>query len=225
VVVWQTAGHIRSPAAFLFMPNPPRSRRWILYVAVALVFGCGLWWLGFSEPAKKREVSFFRSKGSATPVPVRAVPAQKRELSVYLKAIGTAVPLNTVTVRSRVDGQLLRIAFTEGQQVEKGQVLAEVDPVPFQIKLAQAEAGHRQNQAQLQTARSDLARFKQLNGQSLVTAQQLETQQALVAEKEASLASDQAQVDDARRQLAYTKIEAPISGRLGLRQVDAGNLI
>ena len=205
--------------------SSPSRRRWFLYAAVALVFAGGVWWFGFHAEAPKRPESIFRKKGNTMPTPVRAVVAKKQDLSVHLRAIGTVVPLNTVTVRSRVDGQLLRVAFEEGQQVEKGHVLGEIDPLPFQIKLSQAEAQKRQNESLLRTARSDLERFKQLNGQGLVTQQQLEAQQALVQEREGSLAADQAMVDDARRQLAYTKIEAPISGRLGLRQVDAGNLV
>jgi len=208
------------------MTQPPPSRkRWFLYAAVASLFAAGVWWFGFHAEAPKRPTSMFRSKGNSTPTPVRAVPAKKQDLSVHLRAIGTVVPLNIVTVRSRVEGQLLRVVFQEGQQVGKGQLLAEIDPLPYQIKLSQAEGQLRQNESTLRTARSDLERFKQLNSQGLVTEQQLEAQKALVTEREGSLASDQATVDDARRQLAYTKIEAPISGRLGLRQVDAGNLV
>jgi membrane fusion protein, multidrug efflux system len=128
-------------------------------------------------------------------------------------------------VKSRVEGQLLKIAFEDGQQVEKGQVLAEIDPLPYKIRLSQMEANLRQNQSQLRTAVADLERFKQLNSGNLVTQQQLEAQQALVAEREGGVAADQAMVEDARRQLAYTRIEAPISGRLGIRQIDAGNLV
>lgn len=209
------------------MTQPPPSRkRWFLYAAVASLFAAGVWWFGFHAEAPKRPTSMFRSKGgNSAPTPVRAVPAKKQDLAVHLRAIGTVVPLNIVTVRSRVEGQLLRVVFQEGQQVEKGQLLAEIDPLPYQIKLSQAEGQLRQNESTLRTARSDLERFKQLNAQGLVTEQQLEAQKALVTEREGSFAADQAMVDDARRQLAYTKIEAPISGRLGLRQVDAGNLV
>jgi multidrug efflux system membrane fusion protein len=206
------------------MSLPPR--RWFLYAAVALAFAAGVWFLAFHAQAKRPGNNFggFR-KGGAQPIPVRAVAAQRQELPVYLRAIGTVVPLNTVHVRSRVDGPLLRVLFQEGQQVEKGQVLAEVDPVPYRIRLAEAEAQVRQGEAQLLTARSDLDRLKPLAARNLVTPQQLEAQQAIVAQREASVAADQAQVEDARRQLAYTSIEAPIPGRVGLRQVDPGNLI
>lgn len=158
-------------------------------------------------------------------VPVKTVAAKRDALAVYLKAIGTVTPLNTVTVRSRVDGQLIRVAFTEGQKVRKGDLLAVIDPDPYKIKLAQAEGNQKQNLAQLQNAERDLDRLKQLFEKTLVTAQELDAAQARVAERRGALAANEAQVEDARLQLAYTSIEAPIDGRLGLRQVDPGNLI
>jgi multidrug efflux system membrane fusion protein len=208
------------------MSQPPSRNRWFLYVLVTLIFAGGVWWFGFrAEP--KKQVSMFGSfrRGSTQPTPVRAVPAKKQDLSVHLRAIGTVVPLNTVTVRARVDGPLLKVGFEEGQTVKQGDLLASIDPLPFEIKLSQAEANLKQNQAQLKNARSDLERFKQLSSQTLLSQQQLEAQQSLVAEKEGSVAASQSMVDDARRQLNYTTIEAPLSGRLGLRQVDVGNLI
>ena len=202
-------------------------RHWLLYSGVALLFLGGILYFALRSDPVRRGMSggHWRPRGGSAPVPVKAVPAERQNLAVHLRAIGTVTPLNTVTVRSRVDGQLVRVLFQEGQQVTAGQLLAEIDPVPYQIRLAQMEARQRQNQAQLQTVRADLERFRQLHAQTLVTPQQLEAQQALVADREAALAADQAVVDDARRQLAYTRIEAPISGRLGLRQVDAGNLV
>jgi multidrug efflux system membrane fusion protein len=212
-------------------PPPPTRRRWLIYSVVALIFGSGVWYFGFKaevpQPTSPFGFSRTRGKGKSPPSPVRVVAAKKQDLSVHLRAIGTVVPLNSVTVKSRVEGQLLKISFEDGQQVEKGQVLAEIDPLPYKIKLSQAEANLRQNQSQLRTAVADLERFKTLNSGSgnLVTQQQLEAQQALVAEREGAVAADQAMVEDARRQLAYTRIEAPISGRLGIRQIDAGNLV
>jgi multidrug efflux system membrane fusion protein len=153
------------------------------------------------------------------------VIAESKDLPVYLKAIGTVTALNSVTVRSRVDGQLLRLAFEEGQRVERGQLLAEIDPAPYRIALAQAEGQLKQNVARLDTARSDLERIQNLHTQNLVTTQQLEVQQALVAEREGAVAADQAIVDEARLQLTYTRIEAPIEGRVGLRRIDPGNLV
>jgi len=207
--------------------SAPSSRRWILYVTVALVFAGGVWYFGFgAKPAPTQSGSPFRTRGKSNqPVPVRALPAQKKDLVVSLRAIGTVTPLNTVTVRSRVEGELLRVAFTEGQMVKAGDLLAEVDPEPYRIRLAQADARLRQNEASLRTAQADLARTKQLHAQQLLSQQQLEAQQALVAEREAVVSADRASVEDAKRQLAYTKIEAPIAGRTGLRHVDVGNVV
>ena len=190
------------------------------------MFAGGVWFFAVQSGPPKPENPFrSRGKGSGQPVPVRAEAVKKQELSVYLRAIGTVVPLNTVVVRSRVDGQLLKVAFIEGQEVKQGDILAEIDPAPYQLRLAQAEGSYLQSQSQSRTAQADLERFKQLHGQTLVTLQQLEAQQALVAEREGMLAAEKAKVDDARRQLDYTRVEAPISGRLGLRQVDAGNMV
>lgn len=209
------------------MPHSPFiRRRWYLYSAVALAFAGGAWYFASrTEPLPTGGHNAFRGKTGIQPAPVSAVTVKRQDLAIHLRTIGTAIPLNTVTVRSRVEGELQRIAFTEGQEVQQGQVLAEIDPAPYQIRLVQMQAQLRQDQSQLQTARADLERFKALHAQNLLSPQQLEAQQALVAEREGQLAGDQALVDDARRQLAYTRIEAPISGRLGLRQVDAGNLV
>ncbi|WP_414661985.1 MdtA/MuxA family multidrug efflux RND transporter periplasmic adaptor subunit [Horticoccus sp. 23ND18S-11] len=206
---------------------PPARRRWFLYGLVALIFAAGVWYFGFRAEVPKPTggMSFRSSRKSNAAIPVRAEAARKTTLAVQLRAIGTVVPLNIVSVRSRVEGQLLRVAFEEGQQVTQGQLLAEIDPLPYKIRLSQMEAQQRQNQAQLNTAKADLERFKQLHAQNLVTQQQLDTQQSLVVEREGAVAAEQALVDDARRQLAYTKVEAPIAGRLGLRQMDVGNLV
>ncbi len=209
------------------MSHPPKSSRWFLYTVVALVFAGGVWYFGFrAQPAPTQTGMSFRSRSKSNqPVPVRALPAQKKDLVVSLRAIGTVTPLNTVTVRSRIEGELLRVAFTEGQLVKAGELLAEVDPEPYRIRLAQADARLRQNEASLRTAEADLTRTKQLHAQSLLSQQQLEAQQALVAEREAIVSADRASVEDAKRQLAYTKIEAPIAGRVGLRHVDVGNVV
>jgi len=198
-------------------------RRWFIYGTVALGIAFAVWYFGFraTGPSKVSE----RSRWSTQSAPVRTVTARAQALAVHLKSIGTVVPLNTVTVRSRVDGQLLRVAFEEGQRVEKGQLLAEIDPSIYRIRLDQTEGQQRQNAAQLQSVRSDLQRFQQLYEKKLLTSQELELQQSRVEEREGALAAFQAQVDNARLELGYTRIEAPISGRLGLRQIDAGNLI
>ena len=209
------------------MSNAPSSfgRRWILYTLVAGVFAGGVWYFGIRKVAPTVSAGSPWRSNSMAPTPVRAVPTTKQDLAVHLRAIGTVAPVNTVTVRSRVEGQLLQVAFTEGQEVVAGQLLAEIDPTPYRLRLAQMEGQLRQSESQARTAQSDLERFKQLHAQTLISSQQLEGQQALVSERLGVLAAEQAQVEDARRQLAYTRIEAPIAGRLGLRQVDAGNLV
>lgn len=159
------------------------------------------------------------------PVPVRVVPATIEDLKVHIKAIGNVAPLNTVTVRSRVDGPLLRLLFNEGQHVNAGDVLLEIDAAPYKVKLDQAEGTLQQTRAQLKNAEDNLALYQRLFTQNSVAKQQLDTQIALVEQWKGTLKTHQAQVDDARLQLSYTKVSAPISGRLGLRRVDVGNLV
>jgi multidrug efflux system membrane fusion protein len=207
--------------------SSPFRRRWFLYAFVIAVVAFGTWYFAFrAEPVRNRYPQPAWAGTSYPPlIPVRTVVAQVQDLPVHLKAIGTVTALNTVMVRSRVDGQLLRVAFEEGQRVERDQLLAEIDPASYRTSLAQAEGQLQQSAAQLKSARADLERIRDLHAQNLVTTQQLDVQQALAAEHEGAVAANQAQVDDARLQLAYTRIVAPIAGRVGLRHIDAGNLI
>ena len=158
-------------------------------------------------------------------MPVRIAIAVREPLAVNIKALGTVTPLKTVTVRSRVDGELMRIAFREGQYVEAGQLLAEIDPRSFRVQLSQAEGQQKQNLAELANTEGEFARFKDLQSKGYVAAQELSNQEALVRQYQARRQTDQAAVDEARLQLTYTRITAPISGRVGLRVVDAGNLV
>jgi multidrug efflux system membrane fusion protein len=158
-------------------------------------------------------------------IPVVARPAQSGDIHIYLSGLGTVIPMRTVTVRSRVDGELIRVAFTEGQYVKQGDLLAEVDPRPFQVQLAQAEGQLVKDRALLDNARIDLERYRTLFEQDSIAKQQVDTQAALVRQYEGTVRTDQAQVDNARLQLTYARITAPLSGRLGLRQVDAGNIV
>ncbi|MCO5786019.1 multidrug transporter subunit MdtA [Pseudomonas sp. G11-1] len=159
------------------------------------------------------------------PTPVRVVPVQRGSLDVQIRSIGTVTPLNAVTVRSRVDGELTRVLFTEGAEVEQGTLLAEIDPAPYRAQLAQAEGLAQQNQAQLANAQADLELYEGLYEQDSIARQQLTSQRALVEELRGTLKANAAQVEDARLQLSWTRIEAPIAGKLGLRRVDAGNLV
>lgn len=163
--------------------------------------------------------------GAGRVMPVVAVPVRTGDINVFLNALGTVVPRNIVTVRSRVDGELKRLTFREGQTVKAGDLLAEIDPRSFQVQLTQAEGQYAKDQALLQNARLDLERYRTLFRQEAASRQQLDTQEALVRQYEAALKIDQGQLDNAKLQLSYTRISAPVSGRVGLRQVDPGNLI
>lgn len=156
---------------------------------------------------------------------VRVLSVAPQPFSVVLEGLGTVTPLATVTVRSQVDGPLLSVAYKEGGAVRRGQLLAEIDPRPFRIKLAQARATAQRDQAQLKNAQLDLSRYESLRDQKLIAQQQLDAQRSQVDQLTASVAADQANVDDAQLQLEYTRIVSPIDGVAGIRQVDPGNLV
>jgi multidrug efflux system membrane fusion protein len=158
-------------------------------------------------------------------VPVTVAPAQRQDVPIMLDAIGTVQAFNTITVRAQVDGQLIEIAFREGQMVKRGDVLARIDPRSYQAALDQAVAKKAQDEALLANARLDLQRYTTLARNEGVSRQQQDTQRATVAQNEALVASDQAQIDSARTQLSFTTIRSPIDGRVGLRLVDQGNLL
>ncbi|MGH8687981.1 MAG: MdtA/MuxA family multidrug efflux RND transporter periplasmic adaptor subunit [Burkholderiales bacterium] len=165
------------------------------------------------------------SAAGARAVPVVAAAATRSDVSVQLDALGTVTPLSTVTVRSRVDGELVKIEFEEGQMVRAGQLLAQIDPRPYAVALAQAEAALARDQALLQNTRVDLERFRTLQKQDSIAEEQVATQDALVHQTEATVKVDEATIANARLQLGYSRITAPIAGRVGLRQVDLGNIV
>ncbi|WP_295555972.1 MdtA/MuxA family multidrug efflux RND transporter periplasmic adaptor subunit [uncultured Stenotrophomonas sp.] len=158
-------------------------------------------------------------------VPVRVARASAEPLVLRLKAVGTVTPLHSVVVRSRVDGELLRLHFQEGQQVKAGDLLAQIDPRPYEVKLAQAQGIQQQNLAELENAERQLQRYRELQKQNYVSGQELSDQQSKVRQLQGRRISDQASVDEARLQLQYTRIVAPVSGRVGLRRLDVGNLV
>jgi len=158
-------------------------------------------------------------------VPVVVATAQRGDLPVYFNGLGTVTAFNTVTIRSRVDGQLVSVAFKEGQFVHEGDLLAQIDPRPFQVQLEQATGQLAKDQAQRKDAEVNFERYKLLFKEGVIPQQQLDTQAALVGQFDGAIASDQSQIDNAKLQLTYSRITAPISGRIGLRLVDAGNIV
>ena len=198
-----------------------RGRLWLL-LAVLLAAAVYWFWPASQGPAGPGGRGM---AGFTMPVPVRIATVQQATVNNVLRALGTVTAFNTVTVRSRVDGPLEQILFHEGQKVQEGDVLAVIDPKPFQASLDRAQGQLKQMQAQLGNAQRDLARYQTLFKQNSLARQQLDSQLALVQQLQGQVQSAQADVDDARLQLGYTRITAPISGRLGLRKVDVGNMV
>ena len=163
--------------------------------------------------------------GAEKRVPVLVATAKSADVPVYLDGVGTVRALNTVNVRAKVDGELINISFREGQDVQKGYVLAKIDPVNYQAAYDQAVAKKAQDEAQLANARLDLERYMRLAASNAVNEQKLDTQKALVKQLEAQIQMDQAAIDNARATLSYTDVIAPISGRTGIRHVDEGNMV
>lgn len=208
--------------------------RWWLWVLVIAGIVIGVWYFrGGRTPSEAANPSApaAAGRGRGSPgmgnfsVPVVVAAAQHGDLPVYFNGLGTVTAFNTVTVHSRVDGQLINVAFREGQYVREGDVLVQVDPRPFQVQLEQAQGQLAKDEAQRKDAQVNLERYQLLFNEGVIPKQQLDTQAALVGQFDGAIKSDQSQVDNAKLQLTYSRITAPISGRVGLRLVDPGNIV
>ena len=201
-----------------------RWAQWLTVSVILALLGAGGYLL-WQRPAATPPAGKRGGDPARRVMPVVAVPAKSANINVYLNGLGTVTPLKTVIVRSRVDGQLMRVLFREGQIVKEGELLAEIDPRPFQAQFTQVEGQMARDQALLANARIDLERYRVLLAQDSIAKQLVDTQEALVRQYEGVVKFDQGLVDNARLQLVYARVTAPIAGRLGLRQVDAGNIV
>jgi multidrug efflux system membrane fusion protein len=200
-----------------------RVRGDIQVAAAALVIACVACAAGCMPAASASEAA--RDHAQPPAIPITAATVTRGDVGIYLSGLGSVVPLRTVTLRTRVDGEIMKVYFTEGQMVDEGQLLVQIDPRPFRVQLELAHGQLVRDRATLENAVLDLKRYEPLAGQQLVSQQQADTQRALVRQAAGAVESDQANVDSARLQLTYARITAPIRGRVGLRLVDPGNIV
>jgi multidrug efflux system membrane fusion protein len=191
----------------------------IVWASLGMAVGLGADGFGSGQPVQAQPAQ------QELPVPVVADEVRRADVPIYLTGIGTVQPFNSVVIKARVDGQIVKMDFAEGQDVNAGDVLAEIDPAPFTAALAQTQAAKLKDEAQLDNARRDLARASRLAVSGNATAQQQDTARSLVAQLEATVKADEAAIDAAQVQLNYTRIRSPISGRAGVRTLDIGNIV
>jgi multidrug efflux system membrane fusion protein len=220
------------PSTTTFSPSASKSRWWAWLVLLVIVAGVVWYYRGRNAEADAAAAGGKGPGGAAGMgaaggfvVPVVVATATKGDLPVFLNGLGNVTAFNTVTVRSRVDGQIVKINFTEGQYVKEGDSLVEIDPRPYQVQLEQAQGQLAKDQAQLRDVQVDYERFKLLFQEGVIPKQQLDTQQAQVGTFEGAIKADNATIDNAKLLITYSHITAPISGRVGLRLVDIGNMV
>ena len=204
-----------------------RNRRWWWFLALAAVLVGSYFGLQHFATKKGADAALPPNAmtGASAPVPVTVAAAERADFPVYLNGLGTVQPFNTVTVRSRVDGQITKVEFQQGRMVKQGDVLVLVDPRPYQAALTQALSKKAQDEANLKNAQLNLDRYQSLANKDFASKQQVDTQQAMVDQLTAQISGDQAAIDNAQTQLSYTTITAPLSGRAGFRLVDPGNIV
>jgi multidrug efflux system membrane fusion protein len=196
-------------------------RIFVCALLALLLTGCG----NTSADSKQKGGGKGGRGGGQMTIPVAVAKAEVRDLPVLLDGLGSVEAYNTVAVKTRIDGQLVRVNFREGQEVKEGELLAEIDPRPYQVQLSQAEATLFKDQAALKDARVNLERFQELYKDGVIPKQQFDTQGSLAGQLEGAVRADQAQIDSVKLNLVYTRITAPVSGRIGLRQIDVGNIV
>jgi multidrug efflux system membrane fusion protein len=210
-------------------PSLPRRSK-LRWVWIPVLLAAGAWgYLHWSKSsvasANLKKAASKRGEGAAAVTLVVAAKARRGSIGLYFNGLGNVTPIYTVTVKSRVDGELMEVSYKEGDIVHQGDLLAQIDPRPFQVQLTQAEGQMAKDQAALENARIDLARYETLLKQNAIPEQQVATQRSTVLQDEAAIKSDQGQIDSARLNLTYCRITAPITGRVGLRLVDPGNIV
>jgi multidrug efflux system membrane fusion protein len=204
--------------------KPTRRRRWWLLAGMATLVAVWGGYAGWQQRATA-DVAAAAVLAPSPAIPASVSAAQRQDVPVYLTGLGAVQAFNTVTVKTRVDGELVKVAFNEGQDVKAGDLLAQIDSRPFQAAYDQAAAKRVQDEANVANARLDLQRFSELAARSYAPRQQLDTQRATVAQLDAQIRGDQAAIDAAQTQLNYTRITSPLSGRTGIRLVDQGNIV
>jgi membrane fusion protein, multidrug efflux system len=205
-------------------PKGSAARKWIVVLVIALAVGAAVWKIR-RNATEQGVVQMTMAAQADRPTPVQVSAVQQKTMPIFLTALGTVTAYNTVTIKSRVDGQLMQVPVREGQAVRKGQVLAEIDPKPYQAALEQAQGQLVKDQANAVNARAEATRYESLLQAGVVSKESQQAQASTAGQVEGSIASDRAAIDAAKVNLGYTKILSPINGVVGLRQVDAGNIV